>query len=102
MSLHGLPAEFERVVERARAALDQEITAAKNIIAAANAEKSAAQNAVIELRDQLKQLQSQLAALNDELQRRTTLAGLNREITAASKTITNKIAANPPAFGKSK
>jgi len=58
MSLHGLPAEFEQFVERARTALGQEITAAKNIIAAANAEKSAAQNAVIELRDQLKQVQS--------------------------------------------
>jgi hypothetical protein len=39
MSLHGLPAEFEQFVDRARAALSREITTAKNIIAAATAEK---------------------------------------------------------------
>jgi len=47
--------------------------------------KNAAQTALSELRDQHKQAQKQLDALNDELQRRTTLAGLNREIVAASK-----------------
>ena len=85
MTLHGLPAEFEQFVERARAALSGEITAAKNIAAAAIAEKNAAQTALAELQDQHKQAQKQLDALNDELQRRTTLAGLNREIVAASK-----------------
>ena len=83
MSFHGLP--VEQFVERARAALDREITTAKNIVAAAVAEKSSAQNALVELQGQLKQVQGQLDALNDELQRRTTLAGLNREIVAASK-----------------
>ena len=85
MSFHGLPAEFEQFVERARAALDREITTAKNIVAAAVAEKSSAQNALVELQGQLKQVQGQLDALNDELQRRTTLAGINREIAAAGK-----------------
>ena len=46
MSFHGLPAEFEAFVERARAALNGEIITAKNIIAAANAEKNAAQAAL--------------------------------------------------------
>jgi chromosome segregation ATPase len=85
MSLHGLPAEFEQFVDRARAALDGEITAAKNIMAAAAAEKSAASNAVTDLQAQCKSTQAQLDALTDELARRTTLAGLNREITEASK-----------------
>src|SRR6516165_10015141 len=84
-SLHGLPAEFEAFIERARVALSQEITAAKNIMAAANAEKSAAANAVATLEARCKSTQDQLDALNDELAQRTTLAGLNRGIAAASK-----------------
>ena len=58
MGLDGLPQQFEQFVDRARAALGGEITAAKNIIAAANAEKSAAQ--------------SQLDEINNELQRAST------------------------------
>src|SRR6516164_1445299 len=85
MSLDGLPQQFEEFVERARAALSQEITTAKNIIAAANAEKSAAQNALSNLEARCKSTQDQLDALNDELAQRTTLAGLNRGIAAASK-----------------
>jgi len=85
MSLDELPGQFEAFVERARAALSQEITTAKNIIAAANAEKSAAQNAVSNLEARCKSTQDQLDALNDELAQRTTLAGLNRGIAAASK-----------------
>ena len=85
MSFDGLPGQFEAFVERARVALSQEITAAKTIAAAAKTETAAARAALSELRDQHKQAQKQLDALNDELQRRTTLAGLNREIVAASK-----------------
>jgi chromosome segregation ATPase len=87
MTLHGLPAEFEQFVERARIALSGEITAVKKFAAAATAEKNAAQTALSELQEQHKQTQKQLDALNDELQRRTTLAGLNREIAAARKTL---------------
>jgi predicted nucleic acid-binding Zn-ribbon protein len=85
MSLEGLPQQFEQFVDRARAALSQEITAAKNIAAAAIAEKNAAQTALSELRDQHKQTQSQLDAVNNELGKASTLAGLNREIAAAGK-----------------
>jgi chromosome segregation ATPase len=85
MSLGELPQEFERFVERARVALGREITGATKIVAVANAEKSAAQTVLAELQSQTKSARDQLAALNDELQRRTTLAGLNREIAAASK-----------------
>ena len=60
MGLDGLPQQFEQFVDRARAALGGEITAAKNIIAAANAEKSAAQSAVATLQAQCKAAQSQL------------------------------------------
>jgi hypothetical protein len=43
MSLDGLSKQFEDLVDRARAALDREITGAKKIVAAANAEKNSAQ-----------------------------------------------------------
>jgi len=83
MSFHGLPAEFEQFVERARAALDGEITAAKNIMAAASAEKSAAQNALSDLRDQHKQAQSQLDAVMKDLQRLSDLVGVGHDIKKA-------------------
>jgi chromosome segregation ATPase len=87
MSLDGLPGQFEEFVERARAALSREITAAKNIAAAATAEKNSAQAALADLQSQTKSTQGQLDALTDDLQRRTTLAGLNREIAAARKNL---------------
>jgi chromosome segregation ATPase len=87
MTLDGLPGQFEVFVERARAALEGEIAGAKNIAAAAIAEKNAAQTALSELRDQHKQTQSQLDAVNNELGKASTLAGLNREIAAARKAL---------------
>jgi chromosome segregation ATPase len=87
MSLDGLPQQFEAFVDRARAALGQEITAAKNIVAAAKAEKGSAQAALSDLQGQLKQAQSQLDAVMKDLHRGSTLAGINREITEARKTL---------------
>src|SRR6516164_6783415 len=76
MTLDELPEQFDAFVERARAALSQEIT---------NAENSAAQNAVSNLEARCKSAQSQLDEINNELQRASTLAGITREIAAASK-----------------
>jgi predicted nucleic acid-binding Zn-ribbon protein len=87
MSLDGLSQQFEQFVDRARTALGQEITAAKNTVAAANTEKTSAQTALAELREQHEQAQHQLDAVNNELGRALTLAGLNREIAAARKTL---------------
>jgi chromosome segregation ATPase len=87
MSLDELPQQFEQFVERARAALGQEITAAKNIVAAANAEKSSAQSTLADLQTQIKSAQDQLKATLANLDRASTLAGLNREIAAARKTL---------------
>jgi chromosome segregation ATPase len=87
MRLDGLPDQFEEFVERVRAALDQEIAAAKSAAVAAHAEKSAAQNALTELQSQLKQTQSQLDAVTKDLQRVSTRVGLDREIAAARKTL---------------
>jgi chromosome segregation ATPase len=87
MTLDGLPQQFAEFVERASAALSREVTAAKNIAAAAKDETATAQAALAGLETQCKSVQSQLDALNDELQRRTTLAGLNREIATARKAL---------------
>jgi chromosome segregation ATPase len=87
MSLDALPEEFEQLVDRARSALDREITAAKNIVAAAVVERDAAQAALGELQAQREAAKKQLDALNDELGRRITLAGVNREVTAARKAL---------------
>jgi chromosome segregation ATPase len=87
MSLDGLPGQFEQFVERARAVLGREITAAKNLVAAAKAEKTSAQNALSNLQNQCKLAQDQLDAVKSELERGSTLVGLNREIAAARKTL---------------
>jgi chromosome segregation ATPase len=85
MGLDGLSEQFVEFVGRARAVLSQEITAAKNIAGAAKAETATAQATLADLQNQHKQAKSQLDVVNNELQRRTTLAGINREITAARK-----------------
>jgi len=85
MTLDDIPDQFKQLAGLARDVIDREIGQAKKIAAAANAEKSAAQNTLATLQAQTKSTQDQLAALNDELQRRTTLAGINREITGARK-----------------
>ena len=85
MGLDGLSEQFVEFVGRARAVLSQEITAAKNIAGAAKAETATAQATLADLQNQHKQAKSQLDVVNNELQRRTTLAGINREITGARK-----------------
>jgi hypothetical protein len=83
----GLSGQFEAFVERARAALSQEIAAAKNVVAAASAEKSSAQSVLADLQARTKSAEDQLAAVLSDLQRGSNLAGLNREIATARKTV---------------
>ena len=83
MSLDGLPKQFEEFVERARVALSREITAAKNIVAAANAEKSSAQSTLSDLQAQCKSAQDQLAAVTKDLQRLSDLVGVGHNIAKA-------------------
>jgi chromosome segregation ATPase len=87
MNLDSLPQQFEEFVERARLALVREITGAKNVVAAANAEKSSAQNSLTNLQSQIKVAQSQLDAVLSDLHRGSTLVGINTEIAAARKTL---------------
>jgi chromosome segregation ATPase len=85
MSLNKLPEAFEEFVERARSALGQEITAAKNVVALAAAEKSAAVNALANLQSQVKAAQDQLAAVTEDLHRLSGLVGVGHDIEKARK-----------------
>jgi chromosome segregation ATPase len=87
MNLDGLPEQFEEFVERARAALDRDITAAKNLVTAANAEKAAAETALRELVEQRESAKKQLDRVFADLSRGSSLVGLNHEITAARKVL---------------
>jgi chromosome segregation ATPase len=85
MTLDALPQQFEAFVERARAALSQETTAAKNIVASANAETGLAQAALSDVQSKIKSARDQLDEIYSELGKASTLAGVTREITAANK-----------------
>jgi chromosome segregation ATPase len=87
MSLDGLPEQFEEFVERARAALGRDITVAKTAVAAANAEKAAAQTALRELQEQRESAKKQLDRVLADLNRGSSLVGLNHEIAGARKTL---------------
>jgi chromosome segregation ATPase len=85
MRLDELPGQLEAFLDRARGILSAEIAAAKDRVTAANAEKTAAANALTELQAQLKSTQDQLTAAVKDLQRASTRVGLDREIVAARK-----------------
>jgi len=87
MTLDRFPDELEEFVERVNVALHEEITSAKNVVARANAEKTALANALAELRDQHKQVQSQLDTVLKDLHRGSNLVGITREIAEARKTL---------------
>src|SRR5262249_54206972 len=72
--------QFEEFVERTRAALSREITAAKNIVAAANAEKSSAQNAFSDLQAQCKAAQERLELTTSEFDKVAALVGVGHDI----------------------
>jgi chromosome segregation ATPase len=87
MNIDDIPDQFEALLDRARAALDREITKAKNAIAALNAEEGRAQTALSDLQAQCKQAKAQLTAVLSDLHRSSGLVGLNTEISAARKTL---------------
>ena len=87
MTLDDIPDQFKQLAGLARDVIDREIGQAKKIAAAANAEKSAAQNTLATLQAQTKSARSQLDAVNNELGHASTLAGLTRKITGARKTL---------------
>jgi chromosome segregation ATPase len=87
MTLDGLPQQLEEFLDRARAALGQEITAAKHAVTAANAEKTSAQNALANLRTECTVAQDQLATVTADLKRLSDLVGAHHEIATAKKAV---------------
>ena len=87
MSLDELPGQFEAFVERARTALDREIAAGKNLVAASNAEKTSAMNSLTALQAQVKAAEDQLTAMTEDLHRLSGLVGAHHEIAAAKKAV---------------
>jgi chromosome segregation ATPase len=87
MNLDDIPDQFEELIDRARAVLDREITRAKEIVASATAEKSAAQSALSALQTQHRKAKADLDAVLATLHRSSNLAGLDGEIAAARKTL---------------
>jgi chromosome segregation ATPase len=79
MSIDGLPEQFEEFVERARAALGREITAAKTVVAAAMLKKVQCRT-----RSRIsKRNQDQLAAVTNDLHRAAGLVGVGHNIEQA-------------------
>jgi len=83
MNTERLTQEFEGVLDRARAAIDQEITRARKVIAAADAEKTSAQSTLADLQTQLALTKDQLKLTRSELQHSNGLAGVGHDIEKA-------------------
>jgi chromosome segregation ATPase len=72
-------------LERARAVLNREIERARATLNAVNAETAAERAALADLGDQHKQAQKQLKAVRSDLDRASSLVGLNHDIAEARK-----------------
>jgi chromosome segregation ATPase len=88
MSFDGLSGQFEQFVERARTVLGQEITRAKNAVAAANAETATAHSALSSLQTEYKSTKDQLELVRRELQRVEGLVGVGHDIDKARNELT--------------
>jgi chromosome segregation ATPase len=87
VNLDELPQQFDALIEAARAALHVEITNARGIVAAANAETQASKSELADLQGQLKQVQADLKSAHAYLQRGSTLAALDHEIAEQRKRV---------------
>jgi chromosome segregation ATPase len=87
MRLDDLPEAFGDFLETADAVIRSEVGIAKKARDALSAEKAKMQTAVDELQDQHKAAKKQLDDVLANLQKGTTLAGLNHDIGEAKKTL---------------
>jgi chromosome segregation ATPase len=85
MRIDDLADEHERFLDRARGVLGWEIEKAKKTAVALNAEKATAQAALTELQNQQKVAEGQLKEVLSNLDRASTLAKLDHDITEAKK-----------------
>jgi chromosome segregation ATPase len=87
MRLDDLPDQFQVFTDQARDCLDGEIRRARKAAEALNADRAAAEAALIGLKDQRATVQKQLDDTLANLHKGTTLAGLNAEISEAKKAL---------------
>jgi chromosome segregation ATPase len=87
MRLDDLPDQFQAFIERAEAVLQMEVAKAKKTVAALTTEKAAVEKGLAELQDQQASTKKQLDATLANLDRATTLAKLDHEITEGRKTL---------------
>jgi hypothetical protein len=87
MTLDEISDQFSAVLARARTVLHQEVEKAQKTMAAANAEKTAAANALTELKEQHSRAQTELKSTLAHLDKASTRVGLDREIVAGRKVL---------------
>jgi chromosome segregation ATPase len=80
MNFDQLPDELEAVLDRARAALSQEIARARTALNSLNSERAVAAKTLAELRDQIVKAEAELEALRVDLGRTSTARQLDHEI----------------------
>ena len=85
MRIDELPAQFKAFVNQAREVLDWEVSEAQKSVAASNDEKSSAETTLSDLHTQIDLARKQLNSHQAYLDRASTLAGLDHEITADRK-----------------
>jgi len=85
MSIDDLPDQLEAVLDRARATLEQQISKTRKVVDALNAEKAIAAKALGELKEQCTKAKAELETTLADLDRASSLRGLNNEIKKSRK-----------------
>jgi chromosome segregation ATPase len=83
VNIDQLPQQLEAFLENARAALDQQIGAAKHAVTALNAERTSTQNALADLQAQCKSAQAQLEFTTSEFHKIAAVVGVGHDLKKA-------------------
>jgi chromosome segregation ATPase len=85
MNLDEIPERLEELFDRSRAALDAQITKARKAVDSLNAEKAATTKSLAELQDQHSKVKAELETTLANLDRASSLRGLDSEIKKSRK-----------------
>ena len=83
MNVDDIPGQLEELFDRARDGLAAQVTKARKVVADLNAEKAVASKALVELKDQCTKAKAELETTLADLDRASSLRGLNSEIKKA-------------------
>jgi len=83
MNVDDIPGQLEELFDRARDGLDAQITKASKVVTDLNAEKAVVTKALVELKDQYTKAKAELETTLADLDRASSLRGLNSEIKKA-------------------